>query len=211
MAIAMKFNSHGDRLDEVVLPDCIFEVDVDSPNALLHQVVTMYQANQRQGTVQKKSRSMTAGSTHKLFKQKGTGNARVGTKRTCVRVHGGKAFAIFPKGWYRKIPKGMKRRALQVALTDRARDGRIFIVDQLQFDQPNTKQAIDLLNKIVPERGRKLVVTEGHHKPTVKSFSNIPDVITDRADGLYAYEILSSSYIILTGNALKKIEEVFGS
>jgi len=211
MVKAIKFNSQGDRIDEVILPEAIFDIDVNSPKVLLHEVITMFLGNQRQGNVQKKNRAMTAGSTRKLFKQKGTGNARVGSRRSPIRVHGGKAFAIFPKDWYRKIPKTKKRMALLVALTDRARDGRIFVIESLQFDKPNTKKAIELIGKIMPEKGRKLLVTDGHHISTVKSFTNIPEVMTDRADSLNAYQILKSSYILLTQDALNKVQEVFGS
>jgi large subunit ribosomal protein L4 len=207
MVKAIKFNSLGERMEEIELPANIFDVDVNSPKVLLHEVITMYLGNQRQGTVQKKNRAMTAGSTRKLFKQKG--NARQGTRRTPVRVHGGRAFAILPKDWYRTIPRTKKRMALKVALTARAREGRVFIVDKLEFDTPNTKKALELLGKMIPERGRKLVVTDGHHQPTVKSFANLPDVITDAADSLYAYEILNSSYILMTQEALNKVEEVF--
>lgn len=209
MATAIKFNSNGERIAEIELPANIFEIDVNSPKVLLHEVITMYLGNQRQGTVQKKNRSMTAGSTKKLFKQKGTGNARQGTRRTPVRVHGGKAFAIFPKDWYRKIPRTKKRMALLVSLTDRAREGRIFIVESMNFDKPNTQQAKELLGKIVPERGRKLVITDGTHLPTVRSFTNLPDVMTDRAQDIHAYEVLKSNYIVMTEDALKKVEEVF--
>lgn len=211
MVKAIKFNNLGDKIDEIELPGAIFDVDVNNPNALLHEVISMYRANQRQGTVQKKNRSMTQGSTRKLFKQKGTGNARQGTRRTCVRTHGGRAFAILPKNWYSPIPKTKKRMALKVALTDRAREGRIFVIESLSFDKPSTKNARELMQKMLPEKGRKLLITDGHHIPTVKSFSNLPDVMTDRADGLFAYEILKSSYVLLTQEALNKVEEVFKS
>ncbi|HCM15761.1 MAG TPA: 50S ribosomal protein L4 [Candidatus Cloacimonas sp.] len=211
MVKAKKFNILGEMIGEVELPLSVFDVDVNSPKVLLHEVVTMFLGNQRQGTVQKKNRSMTQGSTRKLFKQKGTGNARVGTRRSPIRVHGGKAFAIYPKDWYRPIPRTKKRMALKVALTDRARNGRICIIEGLSFDKASTKQALDIIAKVAPEKGRKLVVTNGHHIPTVKSFSNIPDVMTDRAEQLHAYEVLKSSYIILSDDALKKVEEVFSS
>ena len=211
MITAKRYNMQGDLLGEVNLPDNIFNVDVNSPKVLLNEVVTMYLANQRQGTVQKKNRSMTAGSTRKLFRQKGTGNARMGARRSPVRVHGGKAFAIYPKDWYRKIPRTKKRLALKVALSDRAREGRIMIVEKLSFEKPSAKRALEFMNKIVPEKGYKLVITDGHHIPTVKSFSNLPDVLTDRADSIHAYEVLKSSYIIMTDDALKKVEEVFSS
>ena len=209
MVKAKKFNILGEMIGEVELPLSVFDVDVNSPKVLLHEVVTMFLGNQRQGTVQKKNRSMTQGSTRKLFKQKGTGNARVGTRRSPIRVHGGKAFAIYPKDWYRPIPRTKKRMALKVALTDRARNGRICIIEGLSFDKASTKQALEIIAKVAPEKGRKLVVTNGHHIPTVKSFSNIPDVMTDRAEQLHAYEVLKSSYIILSDDALKKVEEVF--
>ncbi len=209
MVKATRFNAQGDKIEDVVLPDSIFDVEVDNPNALLHEVINMYLANQRQGTVQKKNRAMTQGSTRKLFKQKGTGNARMGTRRSPIRVHGGRAFAILPKDWYRPIPKKKKRMALKVALTDRAREGCIFVIESLDFEKPNTKAAKGLLDKIIPEKGRKLVVTDGHPVPTVKSFANLPEVMTDRADGLFAYEILKSRYILMTQDALKKVEEVF--
>jgi len=209
MVKAIKFSSVGERLEEIELPASIFDVDVNSPKVLLHEVITMFLGNQRQGTVQKKNRAMTAGSTRKLFKQKGTGNARQGSRRTPVRVHGGRAFAILPKDWYRPIPRTKKRMALKVALTDRARDGRIFIVESFDFEKPSTKQALALLGKIIPEKGRKLVVTGGNDLLAVKSFANLPDVMTDRADGLHAYEILKSSYVLLTQEALNKVEEVF--
>ena len=209
MVKAKKFNIQGEMIGEVELPVSVFDVDVNSPKVLLHEVITMYMGNQRQGTVQKKNRAMTQGSTKKLFKQKGTGNARVGTRRSPVRVHGGKAFAILPKDWYRPIPRTKKRMALKVALTDRAREGRVFIIEGLAFDSPSTKQALNIISKVTPDRERKLVVTDGHHLPTVKSFTNLPDVMTDRADSLHAYEVLKSSYIILSEDALKKVEEVF--
>ncbi len=209
MITAKRYNMQGDLLGEVNLPDNIFNVDVNSPKVLLNEVVTMYLANQRQGTVQKKNRSMTAGSTRKLFRLKGTGNARMGARRSPVRVHGGKAFAIYPKDWYRKIPRTKKRLALKVALSDRAREGRIMIVEKLSFEKPSAKRALEFMNKIAPEKGYKLVITDGHHIPTVKSFSNLPDVLTDRADSIHAYEVLKSSYIIMTDDALKKVEEVF--
>ncbi|HOH97735.1 MAG TPA: 50S ribosomal protein L4 [Candidatus Cloacimonadota bacterium] len=211
MVKAKKYNIQGEVIGEVELPVNVFDVDVNSPKVLLHEVITMYLGNQRQGTVQKKNRSMTQGSTRKLFKQKGTGNARVGTRRSPVRVHGGKAFAIYPKDWYRPIPRTKKRMALKVALTDRAREGRVYIIEGLNFDKPNTQKAMEMLSKIAPDRGHKLVVTDGHHMPTVKSFTNISDVTADRADSLHAYEVIRSSYIILSDEALKKVEEVFSS
>jgi large subunit ribosomal protein L4 len=211
MVKAIKFNNLGDKIAEIELPSAIFDVDVNNRDALMHEVIAMYMGNQRQGTVQKKNRSMTQGSTRKLFKQKGTGNARQGTRRTPVRTHGGRAFAILPKNWYRPIPKTKKRMALKVALTDRAREGRIFVIESLAFDKPNTKIARELILKMFPDKGRKLLVTDGHHLPTVRSFTNLPDVMTDRADGLFAYEILKSSYVLLTQDALNKVEEVFKS
>jgi large subunit ribosomal protein L4 len=169
----------------------------------------MYLANQRQGTSAVKTRAEVHGSGKKLFRQKGTGNARPGNLRTPVRVGGGIAFGPKPKDWYRAIPKKKKRLALKLALTERAKAGQIVVVDSLNFEKPSTKAAKALLTKIAPERSKTLVVFDGSDPALVKSFSNIQYVKTDRADGLFAYEVLNSTFLVLTEDALTKMMEVF--
>lgn len=212
MLKAKKFSANGTEVGTVELPEELFGVQAKSAsaaNAVLYEVINMYLANQRQGNASTKTRGMVKGSNRKLFRQKGTGSARMGNVRTPVRVGGGVAFGPIPKDWYRTIPQKKKRLALKLALTDRAQAGRVIVVEDLNYDKPSTKAALTLLEKITPADGRKLVVIDGSHFTLVKSFANLPKVEMDRADCLYAYEVLKSRYVILTESALKKVTEVF--
>lgn len=209
MIEAIKFSATGEKTGTVQLPETLFAASCNNPKALLYEVIKMYLANQRQGTVCKKTRADVQGSTRKLFRQKGTGNARMGNLRTPVRRGGGNAFPALPRDWYTTIPAKKKRLALKLALTYKAQNQMIYIIDSIAFDQPNTKEAVELMNKIAPEKGKKLIIINGSDQNIIRSFSNIPDVRMDRADGLYAYEILNCKYLIMTADALKKAEEVF--
>ncbi len=209
MVEAIKYSSQGEQIGKVVLPSGLFEVETAQPKTLIYEVIKMYNANQRQGTVGKKNRSMVSGSNRKLFRQKGTGNARVGMRRTPIRVGGGMAFGIVPKDWYRPIPKKKKRLALKLALSERAKNGQVLIVEDFQFSTPSTRDAKEILNKMIGATAKILIITDGHNLPVVRSFRNLEKVKCDRADGLYAYEILNCQYLIMTESALKKAEEVF--
>lgn len=206
-----KYSITGEEIGKVELPENLFNVEEKgNRSALLHEVITMYLANQRQGTSSSKGRSEVHGSGRKLYRQKGTGNARPGNLRTPVRVGGGAAFGPKPKDWYKKIPKKKKRLALKYALTERAKLDQIKVIEDLKFEKPDTKTAKSLLAKLSPERSRTLVLFDSSDAAIVKSFSNLPYVASDRADGIYAYEVLKCNNLIITEGALAKIEEVFG-
>lgn len=209
MIEAIKFSATGEKIGTVQLPENLFAVTCNNPNALLYEVINMYRANQRQGTACKKSRGEVRGSTRKLFRQKGTGNARVGNNRTPIRNNGGRAFPPKPKDWSMPIPVKKKRLALKLALSMKAQAESVYIIEGIDFTKPSAKQARELINKIAPEKGRKLLVTNDSNVNNVKSFTNLPDVNMDRADRLFAYEVLNCKYLILTADALKKAEEVF--
>lgn len=204
-----KYSTKGEQIGTAKLPEALFAADAKNPSAVLYEVINMYLANQRQGTSSVKGRSEVQGSGKKLFKQKGTGNARPGNLRTPVRVGGGIAFGPRPKDWYTPIPKKKKRLALKLALTERAKNNQVIVVENLKYDAPNTKAATELLAKITPEKSRTLVVVDGSESAVVKSFSNIPYTKMDRADSLFAYEVLNCNCLVITEDALKKMEEVF--
>ena len=206
-----KYSMNGEETGTITLPESLFSVQTKNPEALFYEVINMYLANQRQGTSSVKGRSEVRGSTRKLFRQKGTGNARPGNLRTPVRVGGGIAFGPKPKDWYRKIPKKKKRLALKLALTERAKNNQIIVIESLDFEKPNTKKAYQLMKKIASDRRRKLILVEGSDSKTVKSFSNLSDVNMNRADSTFAYEILRSDCLIITEKALARMEEVFKS
>jgi large subunit ribosomal protein L4 len=209
MLEAIKFSASGEKIGTVELPESLFAVTCDNPEALLYEVIKMYRANQRQGTVCKKSRGEVQGSSRKILAQKGTGQARKGNKRTPIRRGGGMAFPPKPKDWYSAIPMKKKRLALKLALSMKASSENVFVIDDLSYEKPSTKEARDLICKIAPERGRKLLVINDSDKNIVKSFTNLQDVNMDRADRLFAYEVLNCKYLILTTSALAKAEEVF--
>jgi len=205
-----KYSVTGEEIGTVELPESLFNIETKgNQNALIYEVLNMYRANQRQGTSSCKSRADVHGSTRKLFRQKGTGSARPGNLRTPLRVGGGAAFGPKPHDWYRHIPKKKKRLALKVALTECARQNQISIIENLNYSKPDTKAAKALLEKISPERARTLVLIDGSDASIVKSFRNIPFVSSDRADGIYAYEVLRCNNLVITEAALAKMMEVF--
>jgi large subunit ribosomal protein L4 len=209
MIEAIRYSATGEKIGTVQLPDTLFAVTCNNPNAVLYEVINMYRANQRQGTVCKKSRSEVQGSMRKLFSQKGTGRARMGNKRTPVRRGGGLAFPPKPKDWYTSIPKQKKRLALKLALSMKAQAEGVYIIENINFNKPSTKEARELINKIFPTGGKKLLVINDSNINIVRSFTNLPDVKMDRADRLFAYEVLNCKYLILTDDALKTAQEVF--
>lgn len=204
-----KYSMNGEETGTMTLPKSLFAVESNNPKALIYEVIKTYLGNQRKGNSSTQTRAEANGSSRKLFKQKGTGNARPGNLRTPLRVGGGVAFGPKPKDWYKKIPKKKKRLALKLALTERANEKQIILLDSLEFDKPNTKAAKELLAKITPERSRKLILIDGSDINVIKSFSNIPYVKMDRADCIYPYEILQCNCLILTEAALDKMKEVF--
>jgi large subunit ribosomal protein L4 len=204
-----KYSKDGEVIGKIQLPESIFEAEAKNPDALLYEVINMYLANQRQGTTASKNRSKVHGSSRKLYRQKGTGNARAGKLRTPVRVGGGVAFGPLPKDWTKHIPRKKKRLALKLALSQKAKEMKMAVVEDIQVEKPNTKFALNLIEKIAPEKGRKLVIIKGSDKNVVKSFSNLQNVETDRADLIHPYEILKANYIIFTEEALKQVGEVF--
>jgi len=209
MIEAIKFSATGDKIGTVTLPESLFAVSCNNPKALLYEVINMYRANQRQGTSCKKSRGEIAGSTRKIHSQKGHGRARMGTVRTPVRKGGGLAFPPKPKDWSMPIPIKKKRLALKIALSMKAQVEKVYIIEKLDFDKPSTSFARDLMNKIFQEKGKKLLVISDSNMNIVKSFQNLPDVSMDRADRMYAFEILNCKYLLLTEEALRIAEEVF--
>jgi len=211
MIEATKYSATGEALGKVQLPDSLFSVTCKNPDALLYEVINMYLSNQRQGTACKKSRGEVQGSTRKLYRQKKTGNARMGNNRTPIRKNGGRAFPPKPKDWYAHIPLKKKRLALKIALSSKASDLCVIVLDSLSFDKPSTRKALELIAKIAPDKGKKLLIIHDSDQNILRSFSNIQGLSMDRADRLFAYEVLNCKQLIITAEALKKAEEVFVS
>ena len=172
---------------------------------LLHDVVVMYEANRRQGNSATKSRSMVAGSTKKLFRQKGTGRARVGPKRTPVRRGGGHAFAKRPVDWGYRLPKKAVRLATRMALLSKFQDDQVVVIDQLAVESPKTRPVADMLKALGLGRTTCLLAIEEHNPVVWKSARNIEGLRVSPAADLNAYDLLCQRQLVVTRAALDKL------
>lgn len=208
MATSVKiYNQEGKEVGKVDLKPEIFGIE---PNeALVHQYITVLRTNQRQGNSSSKGRSEVRGGGRKPWRQKGTGRARAGTIRSPLWRGGGIVFGPKPKNYASKLPKRMKRLAIQSVLSDKARTERIRVIDKLAFEQPKTKSVISLLTKLDLDNKKCLVLDEGKNQNLVLSCRNIPGVKYSRAALANGYDMLNAEIVIFTKSGLEKVEEVF--
>ncbi|CAB4323974.1 unannotated protein [freshwater metagenome] len=176
------------------------------PNVpVMHQVVTAQLAARRAGTQSTKTRAEVSGGGRKPWKQKGTGRARQGSTRSPNWVGGGVALGPKPRSYAQKTPKKMIKLALRSALSDRASEGHVIVVEDWNFDVPSTKGAIAALKALGVE-GRALIVLTRADVEAWKSFRNIPSVHVLEAAELNTYDILVSDYVVFTKNTVPKAE-----
>ena len=184
---------------DVELPAAIFDVEVNVP--LIHQVVVAQQAAARQGTHATKTRGDVRGGGRKPYRQKGTGRARQGSTRAPQFAGGGTVHGPQPRSYDQRTPKKMKAAALRGALSDRARNGRIHVVDSLvSGDKPSTKAALSALAGLT-DRSRYLVVLERTDSLTWLSLRNAPEVHIVAVDQLNTYDVLASDDVVFTKGA----------
>ena len=193
------FNASGQQVgtiqvDESVLGGCI-------RYALLKQAIVMYHANKRVGTVATKSRGIVAGSTRKLFRQKGTGNARAGTRRTGKRVGGGMAFAKVPRDFRQAMPRKQRMLARDSAVLAKLRSNNVVVVDGLSFEKPKTKDFASVLRNLKIERSC-LVATSEYDENVYKSVRNIRKVDVMPVANLNAGDIVNHRQMLFTKDAL---------
>lgn len=180
---------------------------------LLKQAVVTFNANQRQGSARTKSRGMVAGSTRKLFRQKGTGNARMGTVRTCVRRGGGRAFAKRERDFRRDFPKKMRQLARNSALLAKLQAGSVLVVDPLEMSEPKTKVFHAMLKAVGADRGC-LVALDKAAPAILKSGRNIANIDLRPVRELNAYEILRRRKVVFNRSAFEAVladPETFGA
>jgi len=176
------------------------------PNVpVMHQVVTAQLAARRAGTQSTKTRAEVSGGGRTPWTQQGTGRARQGSTRSPNRGGGGIALGPKPRSYAQKTPKKMIKLALRSALSDRASEGHVIVVDDWNFDAPSTKGAIAALKALGVE-GRALIVLTRDDVEAWKSFRNIPSVHVLEAAELNTYDILVSDYVVFTKNTVPKAE-----
>jgi len=192
-------DAKGKKAGSVDLPADLFDAQVNVP--LIHQVVVAQQAAARQGTAATKTRGQVAGGGRKPYRQKGTGRARQGSIRAPQFAGGGVVHGPQPRSYVKRTPKKMKAAALRGALSDRARAGRVHVVESLvDGDTPSTKQAIASLRRI-SERPRALIVLDRDDELTWLSLRNVVDVHILAADQLNTYDVLLSDDVVFTKSA----------
>ena len=199
-------NRSGDVLHEKVLADTFTDAEVNGP--VIHQCVVAYLANQRQGDASTKSRSEVKGSGKKLYRQKGTGRARVGDAKAPHRVHGGVAFGPKPRSYRQYTPKRIRRLGLHSALADRFQNQQCILVEDFTLEQPHTKDIINML-KALNADGKVLFILDEHSPNIHLSVRNIPKVHSCTWDRLNVYEVMWHDTLIITEKAAEKLEFKF--
>ena len=185
----------GAEQGSVELAADVFGVTPNIP--LMHQVVTAQLAKRRAGTQSTKTRAEVRGGGRKPYKQKGTGNARQGSTRAPHFSGGGVALGPKPRSYGQKTPKKMIRAALRSALSDRAAEGKIIVVDEWGFEGPKTKDAVKALSALGID-GRALVVVDTDDVNAIRSFLNLPEVQLIESNELNAYDVLCNEWIVFT-------------
>ena len=194
---------------EVEVSDDLFAVPLTRKlKGLLHQAVVRQRANGRKGRPSVKNRSEVTGSTRKLFPQKGTGRARAGSIRSPLRRGGGVAFGPQPRSYSQRMPKKMRRLAIRGALSAKVADGRIVIVDNLGFEQPRTKDMVQLLDSLKAKKS-VLMVTPEPREALIKSAGNLDRVKTLPARYLNVYDLLAHEHLIIELEAVRTAEDLW--
>jgi large subunit ribosomal protein L4 len=174
---------------------------------LLHDAVVMYQTNLRQGTVKTKTRSEVAGTTKKMYRQKGTGNARAGSRQSGIRRGGGHIHARQPRDWSYRLPKKALRIATRMALASRIADDEITLIDSLSFAQPKTREMAAILQALKLTGSNVLVTIPGHDVNVYKSIRNLADVSVLPVTDLNALNVLRPQRLLMTTAALDVFRE----
>ncbi len=205
MANVKVYNRSGAEVGTIDLNDGIFGIDI-SEHAM-HMAVVQYLANRRQGTQSAKTRAEVRGGGRKPWRQKGTGRARQGSIRSPQWTGGGVVFAPKPRDYSFKLNKKFKRLALKSALTTKAAEAKIIVLDELTLTEVKTKEMAKVLANINADKA--LVVMDGSNTNVILSARNIPDVKTAAVNTINVYDILKYNTLVLTKDAVAKIEEVY--
>lgn len=195
-------NRQGEQVGTVQVDEQVLGGEVRP--RLLKQAIVMYEANRRQGSVATKSRGMVAGSTRKIYRQKGTGNARMGNIRTPIRRGGGMTFRKDPRDFSKAMPKKMRRLARNNALLAKMQSNAVIVIDELAFESPKTKEFASVLRNL-KITGSCTVATAGQDQVVWMSGRNIPKTEIRPVSQLNAYDVLRRKHLLMTREALESL------
>lgn len=203
---AKVFSQDGKIKGQMDLADSVFNAEINKQ--VMYLVVKAYLANQRQGTAKTKGRSEVSGGGRKPWKQKHTGNARAGSNTSPVWVRGGKAFGPTPRSYYRSIPKTIRKIALTSALSSRAKEEKIAVMDSITCEKPKTKTVAAMINALSLGDTRTLLVIDTADKNIYLSGRNVKNLTVRPVSEINAYDVLSSDAVVFgSAQIVKKIEE----
>jgi large subunit ribosomal protein L4 len=202
------YNLAGEEVRKIEVSDAVFAVPFNE--TVVHQVMVGLQANARQGTAATKTKGLVRGSTRKLFRQKGTGNARAGSKKSPLRRGGGVTFGPHPRDYRQQIPKKVRRLAIRCVLSAKAGDGELKVLDGFDFTEPKTKKMIEVLLALGIDSSA-LIVTPEPEANVIKSARNIPAIKTMPASVLNIIDILSYKNLLMTEAAVRVAEKLWGN
>ena len=206
MAKLNVYNMKKEAVDTVELNDMVFAAEYNEP--LIHQVVVALHNNARQGTKSTLTRSEVNLTKKKIYRQKGTGNARHDEKSAPQFVGGGVVFAPKPRDFSQKINKKMRDIAFASALSQKIRQEQVIIVDDINFADAKTKAASEFLKTFGLDK-RTIIVTDGKNTNVIKATGNIQKVSCENADLLNVAQVVENTYLVFTKNAIKKLEEAY--
>ena len=205
MANVAIYNMKGEEVGSLELSDAVFGANVNEH--LVHMSVVQYLANKRQGTQKAKTRSEVRGGGRKPWRQKGTGHARQGSIRAPQWKGGGVVFAPVPRDYSFKMNKKEKRAALKSVLTSKVQDNKLIVLDELKLDEIKTKDFKKVMDNLKVEKA--MVVIADQDEKVILSARNLPKVDTAVAENINVYDVLKGDTLVLTKDAVAKIEEVF--
>ncbi len=200
------YNMEGKTVGEIELSDDIFASKISE--SAMHIVVRSILANKRRGTQSAKTRSEVRGGGRKIYRQKGTGNARHHGNRAPQFAHGGVVFAPKPRDYVVKVNKKVRRLAFKSALTSKLNNGEIIILDELKLAAPKTKLMVEVLNNLNADR-RTLLVTSSDDLDIRRAGQNIEKLDYNFVNTINTYDVLKANKVIITKDAVKQIEEVY--
>ena len=206
MAKTALYNMEGAAIGEIELSDAIFASDVNV--AAMHLVVRSYLAAQRQGTQSAKTRTEVRGGGRKIYRQKGTGNARHHGNRAPQFRHGGVVFAPKPRDYVIAVPKKVRRLAMKSAFTSKAQADEIIVLDSLKLAAPKTKEMVKVLRALGATK-KALVLIAEKDEDLLRAANNIPGVTVALVNTINVYEILRHDAFIMTQDAVRQVEEVY--
>jgi large subunit ribosomal protein L4 len=197
-------NQQGESVKDVNLNDDVFAVEVN--NQVIYDVVKQQRAAMRQGTVLTKNRSAVRGGGRKPYRQKGTGHARQGTIRAPHYVGGGVVFGPSPRSYQYKVNKKVRRLALRMALSEKLRENNLILIEDISLESRKTKEMVSVLENVKAD-GKVMVILGDVNETLMVAGRNIPNVEMDLYNHISVYDILNVDKIVVTKDALEKIEE----